>query len=333
MSVGKVSICVPTYNRPHLISQLLDSILAQSYQNFEILITDNSDNFETQTLILNRYKDQRIFYRKNEVNLGMDGNTLRALSYVSGDFFTFTPDDDLWIDTEKLKKQVELLYKFPKISICFSNVLHINYDGSQHKQQFKLKKIISNPCEIIDSTSLLLTKNEKYFINILTAVMRTEILDLFRDSWNFGSEEYFMWYIGATGQDIGFCYDATVAHRDGEHNWDIADGKGSLVNYRNNAAVRAKQLVNIYTTLIEKYNSNLKFFNKDTEKFIFDILINLIGRNAFQYKPNFPAISTIYCYFQYINSLAMRSFKFFCKLASGDIGSILEKIKSPFLRK
>lgn len=317
MSTGKVSICIPTYNRPHLISQLLDSILAQSYQNFEVIITDNSDNSETQALIAKQYEDQRIVYRKNQKNLGMDGNTLRALSYVSGEFFTFTPDDDVWIDPEKLENQIKLLFEFPRVPICFSNVLHINYDGSKHKTQFKLKQIISSPCEIIDSTSLLLTNNDRYFINILTAVMRVELLDVFRESWKFGSEEYFMWYIGGTGQDIGFCYAATVAHRDGEHNWDIADGNGNLVNYRNNAASRAKQVVNIYSALINKYNNELKFFNRNTEKVIFNILINLIGNNAFQYKSSLPKISMIYCRLQYIYSLAIRGLKSCRKLASG----------------
>jgi glycosyltransferase involved in cell wall biosynthesis len=316
MIMGKVSICVPTYNRPHLISQLLDSILAQSYQNFEIIITDNSDNYETQFLIENKYKDPRIVYRKNEKNLGMDGNTLRALSYASGEFFTFTPDDDVWIDHKKLESQINLLLEFPRIQVCFSNVLHINYDGSKHETQFKLKQIISSPCEVIGSTSLLLTNNDRYFINILTAVMRVELLDVFRESWKFGSEEYFMWYIGGTGQNIGFCYAQTVAHRDGEHNWDIADGKGNLVNYRNNSVSRAKQIANIYTALINKYNNELKYFNNKTEKVIFKILINLIGKNAFQYKSSLPKISIFYCYLQYIYLLLMRNIKSCLKLVA-----------------
>jgi glycosyltransferase involved in cell wall biosynthesis len=321
---GMVSICVPTYNRPHLISQLLDSIFAQSYKNFEIIITDNSDNSETKELLLSQYKSQKIIYIKNEKNLGMDGNTLRALSYASGEFFTFTPDDDVWIDSDKLAKQIKLLYEFPEIPICFSNVIHINHNGSIHKQQFKLKPIISNPCEIIDSTSLLLTNKDRYFINILTAVMRVEILDLFRESWSFGSEEYFMWYVGGTGQEIGFCYDATVAHRDGDHNWGIADGRGNLVNYRNNVAIRAKQVVNIYSALRNKYNKKLKFFSIETEKVIFDILINLIGKNAFQYKSKLPLISMTYCCLQYTFSLAIHGLKSCRRIASSNIKKYLK---------
>jgi glycosyltransferase involved in cell wall biosynthesis len=315
MNIGKISICIPTYNRPHLISQLLDSVFMQSYKNFEIIITDNSDNFETRDLLINKYKDQRISYTKNEKNLGMDGNTLRALSYVSGDFFTFTPDDDLWIDKDKLAKQIKFLNEFPEIPICFSNVVHINYDGSKHNQQFKLKPKASNSCEIIDSSSLLLTNKNRYFINILTAVMREELLNIFRESWIFGSEEYFMWYLGGTGQKLGFCYTATVAHRDGEHSWDIADGKGNLVNYRNNAEIRAKQVVSIYSSLVNRYNEDLKLFSIETEKVIFHIIVNMIGKKAFQYKSNLPKITLTFCYLQYIRSLTIRGLNFCRKIA------------------
>ena len=231
MRNGKVTICIPTYNRPHLISELLDSILLQTYQNFERLITDNSTNLETMEIINNKYKDKRISYFKNETNLGMDGNTLRVLKFVTGEYFTFTPDDDIWTDTRKLEKQIKLLNQYQIINICFTNVAHINYDGTKHTQQFKSKIMRNDPCEIVDSSSLLLTNKNRDFVNILTAVIRVNLLEIFKKSWEYGSEEYFMWYLGGTGQDIGFCYESTVAHRDGEHNWDISDGNGNLVNY------------------------------------------------------------------------------------------------------
>lgn len=293
MSNEKVSICVPTYNRPHLISKLLDSILVQTYQNFEIFITDNSNNSETAELINNKYQDPRISYLKNSENLGMDGNTLKVLSFVTGKYFTFTPDDDVWIESTKLENQVALLSKYPKLNVCFSNVRHINYNGTIHSHQFKSKVMHKHPCEIVDSKSLLLTEKNRDFVNILTAVMRVEILDIFKESWKYGSEEYFMWYLGGTGQKIGFCYKSTVAHRDGEHNWDISDGDGNLVNYRCNAKVRANQLINIYAGLVKTHGGQLSEFNYETEKVLCQIVIDLIGGESFKYKSNFNKISSL----------------------------------------
>ena len=150
-----VSICVPTYNRSNLIGELLDSILKQTYTNFEIIITDNSDNLKTKNLIEVKYKDERIKYFKNEKNLGMDGNTLKNLNLVSGDFFSFTPDDDVWIDKYKLEKQVNILNK-TNLDCCFSNTLHIFQNGSRHDKQFKTK--YNNKCVQMSSKDLLRTK-------------------------------------------------------------------------------------------------------------------------------------------------------------------------------
>lgn len=279
-----VTICVPTYNRPRLLKVLLDSILAQTYRAFEVVITDNSDNSETELLIRSEYSDARIFYYKNDTNLGMSGNTLKALSFVRGAYFTFTPDDDIWLSKEKLKTQVSILEASKNIEICFSNISHINYDGTLHKRQFRLFEPSSCACDVITSDSLLLTNKDPYFINILTAVIRTEMLGLFRESWSFGSEEYFMWYLGGIGAKLGFCREKMVAHRDGEHNWDVPDGKGGLVNYRNDAKKRAEMLAAIYLNLICKHGDKLIRFNGETDLVVARIILGHVGFDLFHYR-------------------------------------------------
>ncbi|MCK5535969.1 MAG: glycosyltransferase family 2 protein [Bacteroidales bacterium] len=288
-----VSICVPTYNRAGLISVLLDSILAQSYNNFEIIITDNSDDMETKELISLKYNDKRIQYYKNKKNLGMDGNTLKVLSLITGKYFTFTPDDDIWIDPQKLEKQISLLENNEYINCCFSNVKHIHQNGTLHPEQFIYKNNNKMGCDIINSTSLLLTGKPTEFVCILTGVIRSSMLELFRESWRYGSEEYFMWYIGGTGQQIGFCYENLISIRDGEHNWQISDSTGGLVNYKFNQKRRASQLIDKYVNLVENHSSTLKYFGVNTEIVVFKLLIKLIGEEAFRYKNKFSKLSTM----------------------------------------
>jgi len=284
---GLVSICVPTYNRSNLIGELLDSILAQTYTNFEVIITDNSDNLKTKELIESKYQDERIKYFKNEKNLGMDGNTLKALSFVSGEYFTFTPDDDVWIDKYKLEKQVKILNE-SNLNCCFSNALHIFQNGLKHDNQFSSKySKYSNECIQIPSTDLLLTIKPEHFLCILTALIRVSYLDLFIKSWEFGSEEMFMWYIGGKGEKICFCYDQTVAIRDGEHNWQINDEKGNLINYKKNTERRSKQVFDKYQYLINNHKNSLILFNHLTERKIATILIKLIGFSSIKYINKF----------------------------------------------
>jgi glycosyltransferase involved in cell wall biosynthesis len=278
-----VTICIPTYNRPNLLKELLDSVLAQSYRAFEVIITDNSDNDETELLVRTKYSDNRVLYYKNDTNLGMSGNTLKVLGFVKGKYFTFTPDDDIWLSNNKLKDQVGMLEANKNIQICFSNIRHINYDGTLHARQFKLYEPSSRACNVIPSDSLLLTNSDPYFVNILTALIRAEMLELFKESWSFGSEEYFMWYLGGVDAQIGFCREQMVAHRDGEHNWDVPDGKGGLINYRNDAKKRADMVADIYLNLTCRYGDRLSRFNGKTDLVVARIILGHIGPDLFHY--------------------------------------------------
>ncbi len=91
----KVSICVPTCNRPELIVECLDSCLAQTHTNIEILIGDDSSDNRTQALIKARYAhDARIRYVKNEPSLGQARNVASLFARASGDKIALIHDDD-----------------------------------------------------------------------------------------------------------------------------------------------------------------------------------------------------------------------------------------------
>lgn len=247
---GLVSICIPTYNRSNLIGELLDSVLAQTYTNFEIIITDNSDNLKTKEFIEAKYKDQRVKYFKNEKNIGMGGNTLIAFSYINGEYLTFTPDDDIWIDENKLQKQVKFLQKHQNINIVYSNAKSIDYNGNEldkfssiYKDEGRNNFIILNATELLPGTST------KYFLNILTPVLRTEkLLGIFKESWKFESEEYMCYYIASVNEKIGFIYDKTVALREAEH-YRTAVENGKVVDWKKRKDIRIRQVFNIYNTL------------------------------------------------------------------------------------
>jgi len=117
---GKVSICITTYNRPKLKKILLESILKQTYENYEIIITDNSDTFDTKKVV-ESFHSNKIKYVKNAKNIGMGRNALKAFSFVDGEFMTFAPDDDFWNDNDKLKKQVNFFDKHPDINIQYGS--------------------------------------------------------------------------------------------------------------------------------------------------------------------------------------------------------------------
>ena len=245
-----ISICVPTYNRSNLIGELLDSILAQTYTNFEIIITDNSDNLETKELIESKYKDERIKYFKNEKNLGTGGNTMKAFEYVKGEYLTFTPDDDIWVDKDKLQKQVKFLENHRDINIVYSNAKSVDYNGNELEEFSSIYKNEKEDSSVLlDATELLPGNQTNYFLNILTPLLRTEkLIEIFKESWRFESEEYMCYYIASVNEKIGFIYDTTVALREAEH-YRTAVEDGKVVDWKKRKDIRIRQMFNIYNTL------------------------------------------------------------------------------------
>ena len=74
MNQHKVSVCIPTYNCEKYISETIESILAQSFADFELVIVDNASNDQTSVIVDSYAKhDPRIKFSINEVNLGMVG--------------------------------------------------------------------------------------------------------------------------------------------------------------------------------------------------------------------------------------------------------------------
>ncbi|MDA9364728.1 glycosyltransferase family 2 protein [Flavobacteriaceae bacterium] len=260
LNFSGVSICLPTFNRPKLIEELLDSIFKQTFQNFEIIITDNSDNLDTQYLISTKFQDNRIRYFKNEKNLGMGGSTRRALSFVQGKFFTFTPDDDIWIDSKKLEKQVNILEENPEINIVYSNAESISQEG---KPLLEFGSVYPSSkesfFEIINSIELLPGQQTEYFLNILTPILRTDkLLTVFKQSWYFDSEEFFCYYLSASSQKMGFLYDKTVALREGEHHRTTVEN-GNIVDWKKRKDIRIRQILSIYSSLIYLYPETKMF--------------------------------------------------------------------------
>ncbi|WP_144519514.1 glycosyltransferase family 2 protein [Bacillus thuringiensis] len=102
-----VSIIIPTYNRVRYFQLALDSALSQNYQNIEIIVIDDSTNFETYDLI-QRYLCQypQIRYYHNTQNIGGVLNFIKGYEYAAGEYINFLMDDDIF-HPNKIKNMLE----------------------------------------------------------------------------------------------------------------------------------------------------------------------------------------------------------------------------------
>jgi glycosyltransferase involved in cell wall biosynthesis len=90
----QVSVCIPTFNRAALLKQSIESVLGQSFEDFELIISDNASNDGTEGVVRS-FDDRRIVYARNPRNLGILKNWNRCLAQSRGEFIAFLPDDDL----------------------------------------------------------------------------------------------------------------------------------------------------------------------------------------------------------------------------------------------
>jgi len=97
MSAGvpRFSVLIPTYNGARYLSESIDSVLNQTYRDFELLVLDNASTDETQQ-ILARYRDPRLRVFRNDRNLGFIGNVERGRTLARGHFLVDIGSDDVW---------------------------------------------------------------------------------------------------------------------------------------------------------------------------------------------------------------------------------------------
>jgi len=102
-----VSVIIPTYNRAHLIGRAIQSVLDQTYQDFEIIVVDDASTDNTEEVVSN-FDDERIRYIRLKENSGGSAaprNT--AIRTARGEYIAFQDSDDEWLP-EKLEKQMRL---------------------------------------------------------------------------------------------------------------------------------------------------------------------------------------------------------------------------------
>ncbi len=124
----KVSVVIPTYNRPDLVKKAIGSILLQTYHDFEIIIVDDGMQKRAQSSV-EEIHDSRIVYIQNEKSFGGGGARNVGIKAAKGEYVAFLDDDDEWLP-EKLEKQVRAFESCgPEVSVVFCGVSAFDVSG------------------------------------------------------------------------------------------------------------------------------------------------------------------------------------------------------------
>jgi glycosyltransferase involved in cell wall biosynthesis len=128
MNSPRLSIGVPTHNGERFLAAALDSLLAQTFDDLELLIRDNASTDDTQS-ICESYarRDPRIHYRRNASNLGAARNFNLLLEDAQGEYFKWAADDDL-LAPEFVEQCIARLDREPEAVLCSSQIILVDAD-------------------------------------------------------------------------------------------------------------------------------------------------------------------------------------------------------------
>ena len=170
----KVSIGLPVWNGEDFLQDALDSLLAQSFEAFELIIADNGSTDRTEA-ICREYAshDKRIRYYRNEHNIGLQANTQKVLDLATAAYFMWACDDDLW-DRSYLAKMVEQLDHSETLVLAGSNAASIDGTGSV-RQLYDNRSYYPQSSTFRRARRLISAHPQGGHSTIIVGVLRTQV--------------------------------------------------------------------------------------------------------------------------------------------------------------
>jgi glycosyltransferase involved in cell wall biosynthesis len=166
----KVSVIMPAFNAMHTIKESINSVLAQNYTEWELIIVNDGSSDDTHKIITSFLTDKRIIYVNLPKNRGLSSARNEGIRTSSGDYICFLDSDDIW-DSSKLKKQIEFHNSNPEIVISHTKFFLFTNINSPIKPWNFLTDILFKKQG--DMLPQLYYKN---IIGILTVMIRRDVI-------------------------------------------------------------------------------------------------------------------------------------------------------------
>lgn len=165
VSKPKVSVIIPAYNSDRFIRETIDSVLNQTYRDFELIVVDDGSSDRTADII-SSYKDRLIYIRKE--NEGISTARNRGIEIARGEYLAFIDHDDIWFP-EFLEEVVAELDKNKEARLCFANTYVMDGEKKRTRTLFD----ICPPHKGMVFEKLV----KGNFIPVITTVIRREVFE------------------------------------------------------------------------------------------------------------------------------------------------------------
>ncbi len=149
----RVSICIPAYNQPDYVRRAIESILIQTFNDYEVVITDDSSS-DTVEKVVNEIArgDKRVVYHRNSPAKGSPENWNEAVRRASGDYIKMLHHDDWFSDGSSLAQFVGMLDAYPSANFAFCASWKVDRTGVtvgiNRPAPYQLRRLARDPCSL-----------------------------------------------------------------------------------------------------------------------------------------------------------------------------------------
>jgi glycosyltransferase involved in cell wall biosynthesis len=213
LRVARVTVFIPTYNRADFLPHAVAGVLAQTYGDFRLIVSDNASDDDTPNVIA-RFDDPRLEYVRQPENLGLLGNHNWFLEQVDSDYALILPDDDL-VYPELLDRTVAELDSKPRAGVVHAAFDIVDDEGNVLLSHVNWTYGLDSDC--VESADEFIAESMRWSCRICasTALMRTAALPPDRMSGDdFPAVDFGMWLrMAAAGWEFAYLDDTLGAYR------------------------------------------------------------------------------------------------------------------------
>jgi teichuronic acid biosynthesis glycosyltransferase TuaG len=267
MKIPVVSVIMPAYNASNYIQEAINSVIAQTYTNWELIIVDDGSTDETSTIIADYcIQDWRIkgFYQEN----GKQGKARNlGISKAIGSYIAFLDADDLWM-SEKLEIQLQEI-KERNVDLVFSDT-YVFYDNnlSVKSRRYHIPNFIFKGNEALE---ILFQSNSIPILTVLAKKEKIVSVNCFSENLNIqNAEDYHLWLKMIIGGCVFYSSDKILAayrvHNRSATNQDNTASKQILevfFDLKNNNIKLKKIMIKVLKREFQKRYKRVSFSKKD----------------------------------------------------------------------
>lgn len=215
-----ISVILPSYNGARYIRQAIESVLAQDYPNFELIVVNDASTDETPNIVAEfAAKDPRVRLIDNATNSKLVFSLNRGIAEAKGEFIARIDDDDIWTDRSKLSKQLLEFRAHPEIGVIGTLGHIIDENGKR-----TWGKIVHST-DMNEVRSGFWLRNQLIHTSILARKEALELAGWYRSEWLY-VEDYDLWLrVLALGYEIMNLPDFSINYR-------VREGNTTSLKYR-----------------------------------------------------------------------------------------------------